>query len=182
MAVLSRIQIMYIKSVVSTVMNQYFRFDSKVLSTMGGQLLNIVGKPATSLQGHYWTDRNTAGQLELTERKKKIFHDFQSAKAAFDSWIGNTKVTSEMQMDRATVIEKFETLRQWRRAGERAPHKPLLVLYAIRKLLRDGVRLISYSEVDENLGKLLRELGTKRTRYKPQDPFWRLRALMRNIT
>ena len=51
----------------------------------GGQLLNIVGKPATSLQGHYWTDRNTAGQLELTERKKKIFHDFQSAKAAFDS-------------------------------------------------------------------------------------------------
>ena len=51
----------------------------------GGQLLAIVGEPATSLKGEYWTDRNTAGQLELTERKKKIFHDFQTAKAAFDS-------------------------------------------------------------------------------------------------
>ena len=51
----------------------------------GAQLLTIVGKPVISLQGHYWTDRNTAGELELTERKKKIFHDFHSAKSAFDS-------------------------------------------------------------------------------------------------
>ena len=77
-------------------------------------------------------------------------------------------------MDRDTIIQKFEALRQWRRAGERAPHKPLLILYAIRRLLQDGVRLIPYSEVDEKLGKLLREFGPKRTRYKPQDPFWRL--------
>ena len=51
----------------------------------GGQLLTVIGKPATSLKGEYWTTRNTAGQLDLTKRKKKIFHDFQSAKAAFDS-------------------------------------------------------------------------------------------------
>ena len=51
----------------------------------GGQLLTVIGKPTTSLKGEYWTGRNTAGQIELTERKTKIFHDFQSAKAAFDS-------------------------------------------------------------------------------------------------
>ena len=51
----------------------------------GAQLLTVIGRPATSLKGEYWTGRDTAGQLELTERKKKIFHDFQSAKAAFDS-------------------------------------------------------------------------------------------------
>ena len=62
-------------------------------------------------------------------------------------------------MDREAIIQKFERLRVWRNAGERAPHKPLLVLYAIGELLRDGNHLLPYSEIDENLGNLLRELG-----------------------
>ena len=77
-------------------------------------------------------------------------------------------------MDREEVIQKFESLRPWKRAGERAPHKPLLVLYAIRRLLRDEVRLISYSEIDEHLEKLLREFGPRRANYRTQYPFWRL--------
>lgn len=62
-----------------------FPFRDQSSIHYGGQLLTIIGKPATSLKGQYWTDRNTAGQLDLTKRKKKIFHDFQSAKAAFGS-------------------------------------------------------------------------------------------------
>ena len=77
-------------------------------------------------------------------------------------------------MDREAIIQRFETLRRWRRAGERAPHKPLLVLYAIRKLRRDEVRLIPYSEIDEHLEKLLREFGPRRANYRTQYPFWRL--------
>ena len=77
-------------------------------------------------------------------------------------------------MDREAIIQKFETLRQWRRAGERAPHKPLLVLYAIGRLLRDGTLLIPYSEIDEELGRLLREFGPRRANYGTQYPFWRL--------
>ena len=78
-------------------------------------------------------------------------------------------------MDREAIIQKFETLNLWQRAGERAPHKPLLVLYAIRRLLLDGVRLIPYSEIDENLGRLLKEFGPRRSRHGTQYPFWRLR-------
>ena len=77
-------------------------------------------------------------------------------------------------MDRETIIQTFETLSLWRREGERAPHKPLLVLYAIGRLLRDGIRLISYSEIDENLERLLREFGPRRANYGTQYPFWRL--------
>ena len=77
-------------------------------------------------------------------------------------------------MDREAIIQKFESLRPWRRGGERAPHKPLLVLYAIGRLLRDEVRLIPYSEVEQNLKQLLREFGPRRRRDKPQEPFWRL--------
>ena len=77
-------------------------------------------------------------------------------------------------MDREEITRKFETLRVWQRGDERAPHKPLLVLYAIGKLLRSDARLLPYSEVDEKLGNLLREFGPRRKRYDTQLPFWRL--------
>ena len=78
-------------------------------------------------------------------------------------------------MNREEIIQKFETLRQWGSRGERAPHKPLLVLYAIGKLLRGEDRLISYiDDIEENLENLLREFGPRRDSHNPQFPFWRL--------
>ena len=78
-------------------------------------------------------------------------------------------------MDREQILQKFETLRQWGSKGERAPHKPLLVLYAIGKLLRGEDRLISYiDDIEENLKNLLREFGPRRNNYYPHFPFWRL--------
>lgn len=72
------------------------------------------------------------------------------------------------------ITRKFESLRMWQRGDERAPHKPLLVLYAIGKLLRGENRLLPYAEVDKKLGDLLREFGPKRKVQKPEQPFWRL--------
>ena len=77
-------------------------------------------------------------------------------------------------MHRETIIQTFETLNLWRSGGERAPHKPLLVLCAISRLLRDGIRLIPYCEIDENLERLLREFGPRRANYGTHYPFWRL--------
>ena len=77
-------------------------------------------------------------------------------------------------MNRAEIIQSFKQLRVWRNADERAPHKPLLVLYAIGKLLREGNRLLPYSEIDDNLGNLLREFGPRQANHGTQYPFWRL--------
>ena len=77
-------------------------------------------------------------------------------------------------MDREEIIQKFEQLRVWRDTGERAPHKPLLVLYAIGRLLREGTRLPPFSEIDEDLGTLLREFGPRRANHGTHYPFWRL--------
>lgn len=78
-------------------------------------------------------------------------------------------------MNREEIIQRFETLRQWGSGGERAPHKPLLVLYTIGKLLRGEDRLISYiDDIEENLENLLKEFGPRRDNYNPQFPFWRL--------
>jgi putative restriction endonuclease len=69
---------------------------------------------------------------------------------------------------------RFNSLTVWRRGGERAPHKPLLVIYAIARLLRGKTRMVEYAEVDRDLGKLLLEFGPPRQSVHPEYPFWRL--------
>ena len=49
----------------------------------GSMVLEVYGVPPTSMDGNYWTDRNTRGTLKLTERKKKVFDTFEEANSAF---------------------------------------------------------------------------------------------------
>jgi hypothetical protein len=49
----------------------------------GAVWLQVIETPTQMLEGHYWTDRNTAGELRLTERKGKRFQDFRSVQAHF---------------------------------------------------------------------------------------------------
>ena len=78
-------------------------------------------------------------------------------------------------MDREEIIQKFNNLKIWKRGDTRAPHKPLLILYAIGRLRRDRSHLIPYSKIDEDLGKLLQEFGSRQTTQGTEHPFWRLR-------
>ena len=77
-------------------------------------------------------------------------------------------------MGRESIIQKFQDLNLWKSGEKRAPHKPLLVIYAIGKLLQGENRLIPYSEIDEKLGNLLKEFGPRQTSSGTQYPFWRL--------
>ena len=72
------------------------------------------------------------------------------------------------------IKEKFDAITVWKRGGERAPHKPLLALYAIGRALRGEPRMIDYAQVDRDLGKLLIEFGPRRKSYRPKYPVWRL--------
>ena len=51
----------------------------------GAMLLQVIGSPPTSLKGHYWTDRNTLGEIELASRKSNVYPDFETAHNAFSS-------------------------------------------------------------------------------------------------
>jgi putative restriction endonuclease len=77
-------------------------------------------------------------------------------------------------MDPDAIRERFSSITVWKRGGERAPHKPLLAIYAIARALRGNARMISYAEVDRDLGKLLIEFGPRRQSHHPEYPFWRL--------
>ena len=77
-------------------------------------------------------------------------------------------------MDREFVKEKFQKLTVWKRGEERAPHKPLLVLLALGRLLNRNIRFADFEEINNSLSKLLRDFGPDRKSYHPEYPFWRL--------
>ena len=50
----------------------------------GAFLLQVIGNPVTSLKGHYWTDRDTSGEIELIGRRSHIYPDFESANKSYN--------------------------------------------------------------------------------------------------
>jgi putative restriction endonuclease len=77
-------------------------------------------------------------------------------------------------MTRDSVLHLFGKLNVWKRKGQRAPHKPLLVLYALGRWSRGEQADIPFKQVDEDLTGLLKEFGPPRQSYHPEYPFWRL--------
>ena len=49
----------------------------------GAVWLKIIEEPSKKLIGHYWTDRGTAGEMELCNQQKKTFQTFQSARTYY---------------------------------------------------------------------------------------------------
>ncbi len=79
-------------------------------------------------------------------------------------------------MDKEEVRKLITGLKVWKRGDQRAPHKPLLLLYALGRCLRGEDRLMSYEIVDKDLKKLLLEFGPPRKSFHPEYPFWRLQS------
>lgn len=50
----------------------------------GAFILEIHGSPVESLEGHYWTDRQTRGSMRLFNRKSQLYDSFEKAKLAYE--------------------------------------------------------------------------------------------------
>ncbi len=61
------------------------RFQDRTHSQIhfGAVWLRVTDTPTQIIEGHYWTDRNTAGEMRLTERHREQFQDFESAQAFY---------------------------------------------------------------------------------------------------
>lgn len=70
-------------------------------------------------------------------------------------------------------LERVAGLRQWSRDGVRAPHKPLLLLYALGRFQADAEGGLRYSAVEADLKQLLAEYGPARAT-TPAYPFHHL--------
>jgi putative restriction endonuclease len=72
------------------------------------------------------------------------------------------------------LLREFRDLNVWRRGDERAPHKPLLVLYALGQLQAGAGRLIPFDQLERPLERLLEEFGPPRKSPHPELPFYHL--------
>ncbi|MGZ3100652.1 phosphorothioated DNA-binding restriction endonuclease [Streptomyces sp. H72] len=70
-------------------------------------------------------------------------------------------------------LERIAQLRQWTRSGTRAPHKPLLLLYALGRFQDDADGDLRYTAVEQDLQRLLIEYGPP-NRTTPAYPFHHL--------
>ncbi|MDL4774516.1 phosphorothioated DNA-binding restriction endonuclease [Actinomadura xylanilytica] len=70
-------------------------------------------------------------------------------------------------------VERVLGIRQYERHGERAPHKPLLLLHALGRFQRDGAGPIPFSAAETPLRRLLHEFGPPRAT-SPGYPFHHL--------
>ena len=59
-------------------------------------------------------------------------------------------------------LRQISGVSQWKRGGERAPHKPLLLLYLLGLVQRDGSSRLPFVEAEEPMGELLAEFGPPR--------------------
>lgn len=76
-------------------------------------------------------------------------------------------------MNNEAILSRFDELNTWRQGDQRAPHKPLLVLYALGRW-QQGKAEVAYAEAEPDLTALLREFGPPRKSDHPEQPFWRL--------
>lgn len=65
-------------------------------------------------------------------------------------------------------------IRSWQQGEVVAPHKPLLLLYALGRLQAGKPRMVAFSEAYEPLRQMLEEFGPRRKSYYPNLPFWHL--------
>jgi putative restriction endonuclease len=73
-------------------------------------------------------------------------------------------------------LESIQNLNVYRRGERRAPHKPLLLLAAISKLI-DGKRDLPFSEVVSILSPLLSAYAPPvKTKQQPELPYWHLQS------
>ncbi len=74
------------------------------------------------------------------------------------------------------IVEAFDSLRVWQRGDKRAVHKPLLVLYALSRIVAGRSRTIDWNEADPHLKALLDEFGPDGSSATRHNPFWHLQT------
>lgn len=76
-----------------------------------------------------------------------------------------------------TLEQAIADITIWRKGEQRAPHKPLLLLYVLAHYQQGHARLFDYgTEIRDQLHNLLERFGPQRKQYRPDMPFWRLKG------
>jgi len=73
------------------------------------------------------------------------------------------------------ILKRFDEVSAWQRGDKRAPHKPLLLLYALGRCGRQEGNEIPYLDVEREVRQLLMDFGPPSIP-RPEMPFWYLQS------
>ncbi len=68
------------------------------------------------------------------------------------------------------ILEAFDRLRVWQRGAQRAVHKPLLVLFALARVVAGGTAMIDWNDAEPKLKELREEFGPDGSRNSRHNP------------
>lgn len=71
-----------------------------------------------------------------------------------------------------SLLARVDAINVYKKGNNRAPHKPLYLLFLLSAVQKGRSRLIDYSEIDETLGTALRLFGPRTASVHPEYPFW----------
>lgn len=86
-----------------------------------------------------------------------------------------SRFSQAVSVTKQAVLDKFDSLNVWKSGDQRAPHKPLLVLFALGRW-QHGDTDISFEAADPELTGLLQEFGPDRKADHPELPFFHLQS------
>ncbi len=78
-------------------------------------------------------------------------------------------------MNHAEIIKRFSNINCARLGDGYAPHKPILILLVLQKILMGHENKFSFSELDHDLKKRLEKYGSDNASNTRNEPFWRLK-------
>lgn len=77
-------------------------------------------------------------------------------------------------MTRNQILQAFDRIRVWQQGDKRAPHKPLLILFALGRVQRGEQASVKFSSIDAPLKSLIDEFGPSGAGKNRHFPFWHL--------
>ena len=81
-----------------------------------------------------------------------------------------------MPLSETELLAAFAGIRVWQQGGQRAPHKPLLVLLMLGRLWRREPAMVPFGQIETDLRRLLKEFGPSSAQASVHYPFWHLRT------
>ena len=81
----------------------------------------------------------------------------------------NRNSNGKAELVNEEIVRRFRSLSIWNKGGQRAPHKPLLCLLAISKMVNEKKRLLRFEDIEGRLRGLLTEFGPPRKVCHPEE-------------
>ena len=72
------------------------------------------------------------------------------------------------------IVGRFDSIRIFAKDRKLAPHKPLLLLYALAEFRNRNSERIEFNDAEKTVGPLIRQYASRNTKARVADPFGRL--------